>query len=676
MKATRCVLIMAVLATGAGKLSAATDVWTSLGPEGGEIERLVVDPQNPSTLYAVAGGAVFKTVNAGLTWNVAISAAASGGVRSLVIHPQDSNTLYAVGGPRGLKSRDGGFSWSSLNLPDSLPLNSYVLAVDARLGALYARTCSGIARSMDEGESWVEIEFSRPLYCSAPLAVDPTTSVLYTTHSWSPDGLSATDRTGGILKSEDGGETWSLLELGVKTVGVYGLAIDPQNSTIYAVAGGSLTGEPHFRTWLFRSNDGGVSWVVSTGLNDGHGVVAVDPKNPNTVYFATRGAALRSMDGGTSWKAFALGEDVRWFWSPNSVTALAIASSDSSDSSAVYAGTYARGVWKSADDGETWTAMNSGLTAANIQALLPDPQNTGTLYGVMGGVEIVKTADGGVTWKSANSGLPTEAFIGPLAIDPQNPARLYAATGWEGVFTTTDGGTNWASSNIGLPGAVNGVTIDPQNGNILYAGIGDEGCWEWGRCSRSGVFKSTDGGASWSYSGLWGYWVARVAVAPSDSNVIYAVGFLPRLAGGASDAWYWGSPAFFKSTNGGATWDVLSLPIPSMGGLAINPQQPSTAYIHGDLLKTNDGGTSWSEVDLRSVQALAIDPQTPSTIYAGTTAGVFRSIDGGESWTAVNSGLTTLAIATLAFDPQDPRTLFAGTSGGGVFRITFDSQAP
>jgi photosystem II stability/assembly factor-like uncharacterized protein len=195
------------------------------------------------------------------------------------------------------------------------------------------------------------------------------------------------------------------------------------------------------------------------------------------------------------------------------------------------------------------------------------------------------------------------------------------------------------------------------------------------------VFKSTDAGASWSYSGLSGYWVGRVVVAPLNSNVIYAVGFLPRsagfhppFAGVASEAWYWGSPAFFKSTNGGASWDVLKLPTPSFG-LAIDPQEPNTAYVYGDIFKTNDGGESWSAVDLPSVRALAIDPQTPSTLYAGTSNGAFRSTDGGASWNAVNSGLTSLGIDTLAIDSQNPSKLFAGTSGGGVFSITFTSQS-
>jgi len=682
------IVIVAILVTGPRTLSAGTNVWTSLGPEGGSIDRLVVDPQSPGTLYAVAGGGVFKTTNGGRTWSrLAISGLAS--ARALAIDPQNPSTLYAVANARGLKSTDGGMSWSELN---SLPARTNALAVDARSSTVYARTCAGVARSTDGGESWRETVFPPPFTCTPMLAIDPSTGALYTTRVvYTPDGIHGTDRTGRILKSADGGESWTVLELGVTSVAVKALAFDPQNSsTIYALAWGSLhLTDQQPRTWVFKTTDGGTSWVNSTVLDDGGGVVAVDPQNPSTVYAATRRAVLRSTDGGTRWNPIALepADVSQWYWSPSSVSALAIAPPASPaapprsragasrrSSSTLYAGTYTRGALKSTDEGRTWTAVNSGLIATDVQSLLPDPQNPSTLYGVLGSVEIVKSSDGGTSWRSANSGLPADIWLGPLAIDPQDPATVYVATNWSGAFKTTDGGTSWKAANSGLPREVNGLAMDPQNSSTLYAGIGDEACWEYARCGSSGVFKSVDGGASWSDSGLSRYWVGRVVVDPQNSSAIYATGFLPRLAGGASAAWGWGSPAFFKSTNGGRSWEVLNLPMPSIAGLAIDPQEPGTAYAYGEsLLKTTDGGKSWNAVDL-AIRTLAIDPQTPSTLYAGTDGGVFRSTDGGASWTAVNSGLTSLGIDTLAIDPRNPNTVFAGTSGGGVFSITFTSQ--
>jgi len=111
--------------------------------------------------------------------------------------------------------------------------------------------------------------------------------------------------------------------------------------------------------------------------------------------------------------------------------------------------------------------------------------------------------------------------------------------------------------------------------------------------------------------------------------------------------------------------------------LAIDPATPTTLYAGtygGGVFKSANGGASWSAVNSGltslAVLALAIDPATPTTLYAGTSGGgVFKSVNGGASWSAVNSGLANLDILALAIDPATPTTLYAGTSGGGVFSI-------
>jgi hypothetical protein len=109
--------------------------------------------------------------------------------------------------------------------------------------------------------------------------------------------------------------------------------------------------------------------------------------------------------------------------------------------------------------------------------------------------------------------------------------------------------------------------------------------------------------------------------------------------------------------------------------LAIDPVTPATLYAAtgSGVFKSTNGGDSWSAVNTGlpggAVSVLAIDPAMPATLYAGTyTAGVFKSTDGGASWSAINTGLTSLAIQVLNMNPP---TLYAGTDGGGVFAITF-----
>jgi photosystem II stability/assembly factor-like uncharacterized protein len=109
--------------------------------------------------------------------------------------------------------------------------------------------------------------------------------------------------------------------------------------------------------------------------------------------------------------------------------------------------------------------------------------------------------------------------------------------------------------------------------------------------------------------------------------------------------------------------------------LAVDPTTPTTLYAGtygGGVFKSTDGGATWSAVNTgltnKSVWALAIDPTAPNTLYAGTYGGVFKSTNGGASWSAVNSGLTNTAVFALAIDPTDSNTLYAGTYGGGVFK--------
>jgi photosystem II stability/assembly factor-like uncharacterized protein len=148
----------------------------------------------------------------------------------------------------------------------------------------------------------------------------------------------------------------------------------------------------------------------------------------------------------------------------------------------------------------------------------------------------------------------------------------------------------------------------------------------------------------------------------------------------------------FKSTDGGASWTDLRVPTDSVGDcdeclpvgvLAVDPQRPDTLYAGGDVgvLKSMDGGASWNAMNSglpwppktwTGVGALVIDPHDSNTLYATLDGQVFRSTDGAATWTPVDSsGLTVPFVGTLAIDPKDHSTVYAGTGGGGIFAITF-----
>jgi photosystem II stability/assembly factor-like uncharacterized protein len=314
----------------------------------------------------------------------------------------------------------------------------------------------------------------------------------------------------------------------------------------------------------------------------------------------------------------------------------------------------------------SWTWSSSGLTNTTVSALTIDPEDPGTIYGVVSGA-VFKRTDGGKTW--AHVGLSAED-VSSLAIHPQDSKTLYAALYGHGVFKSTDRGANWNAVNSGLPvqlGA-SAVAIDPQD-KTIYAGV------------FQSVYKSTDGGANWSAadSGLPKTWfaVASFAIDPQRASTVYALIYDESYE--PPDA----NLGVYKSTDGGTNWVAVTEGLPGgfgyiyVSAVTIDPKNSTTLYAGtpGGVFRSTNGGASWSAANAgltESISSLAIDPLYPNTIYAGTSgSGVFKSTDAGSTWSAVNFGLTTLVVQSLVIDPKDPNRVYAGTAGGGVFAITF-----
>jgi photosystem II stability/assembly factor-like uncharacterized protein len=363
-----------------------------------------------------------------------------------------------------------------------------------------------------------------------------------------------------------------------------------------------------------------------------------------------------------------------------SVTTLAV---DSRNPGTVYAATAVtagdvRGrLFKTTDGGAHWALLNSALGAASIAI---DPQDSNTIYiGLRGrfpGAWVFKSTDGGANFSPASTGLEDVQFYGGLVVDPVNsstvyaltiaylmdPCRLNTACVVTQVFKSTDGGVSWSPYSSGLPptnSLISALAIDPQDSNILYAGLyGVSG-------GTSGVFKSANGGASWSpinssVTVCCTYFGQGLVVDRLDHDIIYAASF----------------GSVVKLSSRGAVRSTAYLGYGNIFSLGEDAQNPGTLYagIYNEVFKSSDGGVNWTATAFPSVgfetpYTLAADPLNSGTVYVGSLSGygVVKTTDGGASWKSFGVGAVNVTSVTVA---HNSGTLYALLSDfpGRVFK--------
>jgi photosystem II stability/assembly factor-like uncharacterized protein len=236
-------------------------------------------------------------------------------------------------------------------------------------------------------------------------------------------------------------------------------------------------------------------------------------------------------------------------------------------------------------------------------------------------------------------------FASGLAFDVDGQT-LYAGSGHAGVFRSADGGRSWSPASAGLPSMdVQSIAVDPVAPGTLYA---------WFYAKENDVAKSTDGGRSWhpAAAGLDTY-VWSFAIDPHQHRTLYA---------GTSNGVY-------RSFDGGATWKRAGHLPGTVVALAADPQRKGWIYAGNErgVYKSVDGGASWSYRPLGksrpSIAKLLVDPSRPDTVYAGSYRGpitIYFSRNAGKTWHPARGGVPP-QMQALAADASRPGTVFAGT---------------
>lgn len=310
-------------------------------------------------------------------------------------------------------------------------------------------------------------------------------------------------------------------------------------------------------------------------------------------------------------------------------------------------------IWKTTNNGHTFSPIFDNYGSYSIGALALDPTNHNIIWAGTGennhqralgyGDGVYKSLDGGKSWK--NMGLKESRQIGMICIDPRNTNTVFVAAegsawgggGERGLYKTTDGGENWKKVlNISENTGVNNVIIDPENPDIMYATSEQRRRHvhtKIGGGPESAIYKSTDAGENWRKlsSGLPSGHVGGmgIAVSPVNTNYVYAIIEAEGSSGG-----------FFRSTNKGESWHKMS-PHTSSGQyyneIYCDPLDVNKIYsVETVSHVSNNGGKTWKPLSTKSRHvddhALWIDPSNTKHFIIGGDGGIYDTYDGGKNY--------------------------------------------
>ena len=611
---------------------------------------IAIDPRNNDVVYAEpAEGGVWKTTDGGTTWTPITDDQPSLAIGSIALDPSNPDNVF-IGTGEG----------------DD--------AIDAYEGA-------GILKSTDAGATWRNIPGPFVQQSINGLAVDPTNGRTV---------LAASNT--GVYRSDDGGETWSLVRTG-KATSVF---FDPAQPGVAWAAVGHEAGSAS--NGVYRSTDSGFSWTLTpgTGINTipigtaaGRTQIVIAPAQPNTVY----AVIANKVSGGYS----------------------------------------LNGVYVTNDAGTTWLNLNapdfcSGQCWYDM-AIQPHPTDPNLII-AGGSTHLIRSLDGGVSWQSQQLGVSGYPHVDHHAIAfTKDGTRLYDAN--DGGMWSTDAFRGlpiiWNNLNatLGITQYYPGLAMHPTSPLISIGGAQDNGVHLYLGQLTWPALLGGDGGWSAIDPSLpdTAYMSLAIASVRGQQQTInlYREQELTSFGGVLSvvhgidltDRHYWippfvmdpavpqrmyyGTYRLYQSLDGGGQWHAISPDLTNpplavsatsyrytISAIAVSPADPNTIYTgsigsgNSAVFQTSDGGKTWNDrtagLPFRSVTHVTADPIDPATAYV-TFSGyavpgepqsghVYLTHDGGNSWTDISTTLPNIPANDLVIDSDVPGTLYVATDAG------------
>ncbi len=640
-----------------------------------------IDPNDPDIIWIGTqyNGLIYKSTDGGETWIKKINGLDETllyldalSLRGFTVEPGNSNTVYCMG-------EISSYGWD----PEH----------ELRWGIETDKTKGCVYKSTDGGENWAQIWYGDNLarYCW----IHPENKdILYVStgifdrEAANSDAETCDPGGVGILKSTDGGATWTVQNEanGLTNLFAGSLYMHPDDpDTLFAATGSTpyaLRGQG-YPGGLFMTSDGGETWEELIG-DTTFATVEICECDTDVIYAASEYSVYRSDDAGNTWQEFQ--REGAGTWGPDGIIpGFAIdMQCDPDDAMRIFINNYLGGNFLSTDGGETWVSASTGYTGAEILQVAIVADSPGRLY-TGGRTGVFTSSDGGSAWKglataAGNFELKLLNEIWGLAIDPSDADHVLAAPNdLSSIIRSTDAGKTWNAFH--LPVSPNSIAFAPSDSSVAYATLTpfrkeqiEYSTADVAQMDPSeydmpgmGLWVSRTGGVDWEQSGpatVSGFALQALAVHPNDTKTVYA-----------------GRPTgeLYTSSDSGASWTRVGNGLPGkiIYCISIDPDDPGTMYLglEGDgLYRSTNAGVDWTrsasglpaEADIRSI---VIDPADTSVLYAGDyRSGVYVSKDRGTTWQKINDGLQNRSINVLTIS-GDGSVLYAGTMGDGVYRL-------
>jgi len=663
--------------------------------------RVVYHPKDANVVYF--SGKVSR--DQGLTWKPITEKPPFAEVNEMALDPEGDALILVGAGDGAFLTRDSGATWEKCPGVAGRVARFYIdPASPPEKRRVFLATNKGLYRSDDGGKTFAPKAAGLPWQEFRDLGGGRTADggklVLYCTVVSKLDGGAL---KGGVYKSDDLGEQWSLAmgqgintqaaknEKGETMIAQYYLlgVAEGRPERVYVSCSGTEFHEPNHET-VFRSDDGGKTWRYTfnrdirypdCNLENGWIIYAlgwgwggfhtkedgffVNPKHPDVAMWTDYGELNITTDGGKSWRQvysrYAPGQPAPTQENP--------------------------GRWQSA-----------GLEVTSTWEYHIDPHNHKRHYICYTDIGFAISEDGGNTWfnNSGLSGTPWTNTTYALAFDPETAGLVYAAMsnnhditggfdgkGPGGVCVSTDSALHWKVASQGLPNApCRSIVLDPKSpkeSRTLY-------CAMYGH----GLYKSTDGAKTWvkKTNGMDLTQTAHVLFVK-----LHPDGTLFCAVSGKGQTWqnFTVPGSLYRSKDGGENWECItkSLKLHWTVDFDFDPKNSEVLYFaaitlpgkqEGGIYGTTDGGKNWTRL-LRDEDVagkggpgfvhgmmVTVDPLHPEVVYLGThTHGLWYSTDAGKTWKQFE-GVPFAMVNRVQFDPDDHGLIYVACFGGGIWR--------